>query len=345
MKRVTVREVARKAKVHFTLVAMALRDDPRVRASTKERILKVAARLGYQRDAKLTELMTQIKTGSTKATQEKLAFISTTHDDFATSYVTRCMYEGVRNRATSLGYDLETFFVEDFKNNYSRLSTVLYARGVKGVLFQPMHASPELESFAWDHFACVALGAPLPGIPMHTARHHHFHAMLLAHEKILKAGIERIGFFIWEEGAAWTNHEFEAAYAYAQQQLPVKSRVPLLKVSAWPPPDPESTNAQLLKWIQRHNLQATISVCSLQDNLRQLGFRLPRDISHVELGYNPVMGDVAGIEQKNDISGMFGVDMIVGQIHRKETGIPTEPKIVLNQGSWRTGGTLQSKKR
>jgi LacI family transcriptional regulator len=176
MKRVTVREVASKAKVHFTLVAMALRDDPRVRASTKAHILKVAARLGYQRDAKLTELMTQIKTGSTKSTHEKLAFISTTHEIFATSYVTQCMFEGAKSRATDLGYDLETFFIEELKNNYSRLSTVLYARGVRGVIFQPMHASPELEHFAWDRFACVALGAPLPGIPMHTARHHHFHA-------------------------------------------------------------------------------------------------------------------------------------------------------------------------
>jgi LacI family transcriptional regulator len=177
-----------------------------------------------------------VRSSSTKQSRETLAFISTNSSDLE-SYGARRSLEGVKNRAEQLGYNVEVYFIEKMKNNFARLGSVLYARGIKGVLFQPMHANAQLKNFPWDHFASAALSAPLPGVPIHTARHHHFHSMLVAHEKILSVGIERVGFFIWDEGAAWTNHEFEAAYGYAQQQLPAKQRVPILKIKTWPPPD------------------------------------------------------------------------------------------------------------
>jgi LacI family transcriptional regulator len=98
VKRVSIRDIARKAKVHFTLVAVALRDDPRVRAATKERILKMANRLGYQRDAKLAELMVQVKTTAVSVTRKKLAFVSTNPSDLA-SYGSQRLFSGVQDRA------------------------------------------------------------------------------------------------------------------------------------------------------------------------------------------------------------------------------------------------------
>jgi LacI family transcriptional regulator len=340
MKRISLKDIAQQAGVHFTLVAMALRDDPRVRASTKKHILQIAQQLGYQRDAKLSELMAQVRSGtSSSVAREQLAFISTNPSDLA-SYGVRRSLEGVKNRAAFLGYDVEVFFIEKLKNNFARLGSVLYAQGIKGVLFQPMHASEDLPHFPWEHFACAALCAPLPGIPIHTARHHHFNSMLTAHEKILATGLKRIGFFIWDEGALWTNHEFEAAYAYAQSQLPVKQRIPLLKIKTWPPPDMKETHARLRQWVEKHKIQAVLSVCGLYKEFIKMGYQLPQELSCVELEYREEKENVSGMEQNNDLVGAAGVDLVVGQIHRKERGIPSSPKIVLTEGSWREGKTL-----
>jgi LacI family transcriptional regulator len=71
-----------------------------------------------------------------------------------------------------------------------------------------------------------------------------------------------------------------------------------------------------------------------------MGYDLTRNLSYIDLEYRADMDDITGMEQNNDIAGAAGVDLVVGQIHRKERGIPSTPKLVLTQGSWREGKTL-----
>ena len=48
--RVTIRDIAAKAGVHFTTVGLALRDSPRLSAATRKKIQKMAAKMGYAPD-------------------------------------------------------------------------------------------------------------------------------------------------------------------------------------------------------------------------------------------------------------------------------------------------------
>src|SRR4051794_8013672 len=54
--RVTLRDIARKAGVHFSTVSLALRDHPRIPAETRERLRQLARKLGYVADPLLASL-------------------------------------------------------------------------------------------------------------------------------------------------------------------------------------------------------------------------------------------------------------------------------------------------
>ena len=55
-KRITLRDIAEVAGVHFTTVGLALRNDPRVLPDTAAHIRAVARKLGYTHDAMLSAL-------------------------------------------------------------------------------------------------------------------------------------------------------------------------------------------------------------------------------------------------------------------------------------------------
>ena len=57
-KRTTMADIARKAGVHVTTVSLALRNHPRLPASTRERIQALAKELGYVPDPFLRALVT-----------------------------------------------------------------------------------------------------------------------------------------------------------------------------------------------------------------------------------------------------------------------------------------------
>src|SRR4051812_45510213 len=54
--RVTLRDIARAAGVHFSTVSLALRDHPRIPAETRERLRQLARELGYVADPLLASL-------------------------------------------------------------------------------------------------------------------------------------------------------------------------------------------------------------------------------------------------------------------------------------------------
>ena len=63
--RVGLREVAAAAKVSVMTVSLALRDNPRISATTRERVKRLAAELGYHPDPELSRLMNHLRVSRT----------------------------------------------------------------------------------------------------------------------------------------------------------------------------------------------------------------------------------------------------------------------------------------
>jgi LacI family transcriptional regulator len=50
------------------------------------------------------------------------------------------------------------------------------------------------------------------------------------------------------------------------------------------------------------------------------------------------------MNQNNDLVGAAAVDLVVGELHRNEAGIPTYPKCVMIESQWIEGTTLKPRK-
>jgi LacI family transcriptional regulator len=340
----SIRQIAKVAKLHPATVARALRNDPRITNETRTRVETLAQKMGYHPDPELAAMMSRIKASRPQSYQESFAFVAMNAAILKT-YGMKRLFQGACDQANRFGYNVEVFFLDDFQSNLRRLSSILSARGIRGVMFQPLFDSTSLQEFAWGKFASVSLGAPLPQFSIHCARPSHYQMMILAMDKIIQAGYERVGFFITEDASYWTNHEWESAFVFKQLHFPVVQRIPILKLQETVV-DVEPRLTKILKaWIEKNHLDAVISMCGLHRHLRSMGKKVPLDVAYVELYYQDHLGDVSGIEQQVENTGAAGVDLLIGQIHRRERGLPEHPKTVLTDSIWLPGSTLGQKKK
>jgi LacI family transcriptional regulator len=74
-----------------------------------------------------------------------------------------------------------------------------------------------------------------------------------------------------------------------------------------------------------------------------MNYNVPKDLGIVMLDYSNSYGSCAGVDQHHEILGAAAVDLVVGQLYRNETGVPSHPKYVTIEGSWIKGATLQKR--
>lgn len=120
-------------------MALALRNSPKIRQATREKIQASAARLGYRPDPALTALNAYRKTVRSPHYQATLAWLNNwpRQEDLLANDTFREYFEGANARARELGYRLETFWLHEEGLPLPKLGRVLKARGIQGLLLAP----------------------------------------------------------------------------------------------------------------------------------------------------------------------------------------------------------------
>ena len=72
----STRRIAAEAGLSPSTVSLALRNSPKIPAATKQRIRKIAQRLGYRPDGKLTELMSHLRLTRTRPREACFGVVS-----------------------------------------------------------------------------------------------------------------------------------------------------------------------------------------------------------------------------------------------------------------------------
>ena len=135
-RRVTLADIATRAEVHVTTVSLALRNHPRLPEKTRTRIQKLAKEMGYQPDPVLQALVAYRGKVMERRNPPTLAYITnwdtklgwqktTAHPEF---------YEGAKSKAEELGFKLDHFWMGEPGLSHTRMSKILQARGITGVL-------------------------------------------------------------------------------------------------------------------------------------------------------------------------------------------------------------------
>src|SRR5437016_2694841 len=123
LKRITMVEVARVAKVHQTTVSLALRNDPRLPRETRQRIRKLAEDMGYRPDPMLSALNFYRSSKDTAKTQPAIAFImrSRAMHPPVHFYSDEKFLKGARRACERMGFRLVPFQVENSPSEGARL--------------------------------------------------------------------------------------------------------------------------------------------------------------------------------------------------------------------------------
>jgi LacI family transcriptional regulator len=208
-------------------------------------------------------------------------------------------------------------------------------RGIHGLIIGRLPPGQHALELAWERFSCVALGMTLRSPRLHHVTENHFDTAWRAMAQCRERGYRRVGFvFSDANDSPRVGDRWLSAYLGQQRQYPAADRLP---VCPGVPADLEMFSA----WFRRVRPDALLVNHSrpVLEWLRALGREVPRDVGLVELEDNPKSGS-AGVYYDPAKIGALAVEMLVGLLHRHETGVPDDQHEILLTGTWHEGRTL-----
>lgn len=340
---ITMSDIAAEVGCSKNTVSLALRGDPQISAATREAIRKAAERLGYRPNAIVSHLMAQLRSSQTARFQAKLALVNAHRDPkaFRTHATIPAYVQGCERRGLQLGYTFDHFWLHDRKLRAESWLRILRARSIKGIiivgLMDDCQLPPALRP-VWAEFPCVVTGVRTrdPALSFSCVDHHDL--VIQAFERALALGYQRPALVVEERIDRLVEGRFSGAMLTAQQALPRARRVPAFMQIQ----QARSDGKPFQQWFERHRPDVLLSLYNIVFPwLKDLGLHVPQDVGVIQLEWRASHPEITGMNQHNDAVGEAAVDMVVGQIHRNESGIPAFPRATLIGASWVEGQSVQ----
>ncbi len=340
----SVRSIARELGVSPTAVSLALKNSPRVSPALRAEVRRAARESGHVPNARLTELMREVRRSGAPAYRATLGLISlfpeekpwTENPTYGHLALVR---EGMRARAEAYGYKLEDFWVKRPGFTAARLRTILDARGVRGLLCLGSLDPEERFPAALNKFAVVTHAASIPDRLHRVVSHFAADARTLF-EELLARGYSRPGLVILSSGDRRTDHLYSAAFLGHQERKFASPAVPILRAERW-------NEAEFATWFSRHRPDVVVLhqydtyLAATMAYLARQRLKVPRDVGVALLDKNPDRARYSGICQDPTLMGAVATEMLLGRLLLRDFGSPACPKVELVQGQWNEGRTLR----
>lgn len=336
----TIRSLAALAGVSKATVSLALRDNPRIRRSERERIQKLAAEAGYAPNALMAQLLAQLRSGKTSAYQSTLGLVYATRTPADLKGITtfREWFAACRQRASQCGYRMDEFALSEPGMSPERLVGILDARNIQGlIVVGPFGQSIIPAEFdpVWRRSATVVLGIRPVRPALSCAANDQFSTVKQALWALQDLGYRRPGLCIDPEVDAQVEERFQGGFGVAQRTLPKKDRLPVFAYRT-------GDRAGFLQWLEGCRPDAIITLHhEIRGWVEAAGYRVPEDLGLAHLDRVPDLADWAGTRQNNESVGFAAIDMLIGQLHRNEFGIPPFQKCVFTNSTWVPGATVR----
>lgn len=338
-KRITMREVARRAGVHCTTVSRALLGHPAIPAATRDRIRRVADAMNYTPDPMVSALNAYRTRIGEPCYHGNIAWVTNglTRDGWNTCKTFALHREGARKRAAELGYKLEDFWLREPGMTGKRAGDILRARNIRGLLLPPQPRYQTRVDLPWAHFAAITFGYTLASPRLHLVSNNTFLSMQTAVARARELGYRRLGLIISPAANHRVQRMWRAGFFEQQQDWPARERLPVCLY--------ETVDTKILRWMERYRPDAVIChdprVFVL---LKENGYRTSQDVGYLTQSIGDHPAEVSGVYENPLESGGMAVDFLVPMIQRAEWGIPRIPRRLLSEGTWREGRTLPRKR-
>jgi LacI family transcriptional regulator len=339
----SVRSIARELGVSATAVSLALKGSPRVSAELRDEVQRRARAHGHVPNARLAELMSEVRQSATAAYRATLGVISLFPEE--KPWIERPTYghlarvlAGARARAHEHGYKLEEFWVKRPGLTAERLGQIIDARGIRG-LFCLGSLDPE-EHFPEElkRFAVVTHAASIPD-PLHRVVSDFTRDARRLYDELVARGYQKPGLCILESGDRRTDHLYSATFLSHQERKFAGGAAPILRAENW-------DERRFAAWFDRHAPDVVVLhqyeayTAGVEAFLARRRLKVPRDVGLAFLDKLPSERH-SGIRQDPFLVGAVGLEMLLGRVLLRDFGPPACPKVELVQGRWNEGKTLR----
>lgn len=339
----SIRALAREIGVSATAVSLAIKRSPRVSDELGERVRKLAAERGYVPNARLSELMGEVRRSGSPTYQATLGAFSLYPDEEPWLRPNREYLQTLLRSATaaaaSHGYHLEYFWYKAPGLTPARFRSILQARGITGVFCLGSLEPDEPYPRELADFALTTFGASIPGNLHRVSSHFASDARLLFGE-VLKRGYQRPGLAIEIHGDRRTDYAYSAMYLSVLERHFPRPHPPVLRDDNWNP-------KRFAQWFDQYQPdvivlhQSSDYVRGVDQFLRERRLRVPRDVGLALLDKNPDPKRFTGVCQNMVLMGQTAIEMLIGRILLRDFSLPQNPKVELVCGTWNEGASLR----
>jgi LacI family transcriptional regulator len=333
-------DIARAAGVGKATVSLALRNDPRLRRETCRRIRSIADRLGYKSNAVVANLMAQLRAAKDPKFQATIAIINAAGDrDFLHKNPTySALMDGILERCSGLGYGANRLWLHDPSFEPKVLRRLLAARNIRGVVIAAMVDKMKLPAEfdpVWRDLSCVTVGIRPEHPSFHFACNDQFSTALHTARHIARNGYKKPALVIDPRIEKVIDRRFSAGFHAEGLFSGARNFVPPFEF------DPRK-KSRFAIWLRQYSPDVLVTAHpELREWISGMGLKCPRDIGLAHLDINKGMDGWSGMDQCNGLVGAYAIDMLVGMLHRGETGVPQSPKCIMTESRWIPGKTLK----
>ena len=336
----TLRTLAKTANVSKTTVSLCLRDHPRIRLEVRQRVQRLAIEAGYRPNALVANLFAQLRSSKTSAYQSTLGLLCVAKDpsELETVHTFRSWIAGCRARATEQGYGFDQLWIYEPGITPARLVKILDARNIRGLAVAGFYEGEAISRDfdpIWKRSAAVALGTRPIWPVIHFASNDQYVTVFRAVRELIGLGYQRLGLCLGRHIDDILENKFTAGFDAAQRRLSIKQEVPMFNLQ----PGRKKAFAQ---WLERYQPDVVLTIhAEVREWIASLGLRVPADIGLAQLDKSEETIGWAGMEQNSELIGRSAIDMVIGQLHRNEIGLPPIQKSMLINSTWSLGETVR----
>jgi DNA-binding LacI/PurR family transcriptional regulator len=335
----SVRDLARSLGISHTTVSDALRNSPRVRLETRERVLAAADEAGYRYNPLAGALMSEMRRSGVGTFRGVLAVVDLECEearDQHTRAYHRAIVKGAKEAAERLGFKAEPFVLGRAQMSVTRLGSILHSRGIRGILILPAGVTPDIEDLDWDHFAGIYTDYIIERPALDSVCSDHFRSMYVALHHLQQLGYRRPGLALHESQDSRLLYRWEAAFRmYHSHHGGFDSAEPLMLS--------ELSHDAFAEWFRAAEPDVVLSHRAVVlDWMRDLGAVVPETHGFccLNVAFSPFPS--GGLDLQPGLIGARGTKALIAQLHRNEYGIPATSSTITIPAVWRDGPTLRT---
>jgi len=315
-KKITIKDIARIAKVSHPAVSMALNNRPGVGEKKRQEIIKIAKQVGYHPNLVAKALVCN-------RSYTLGLIINNISDQFYTDLV-----KGVEKAADEIGYNIILCTTNESLNSQKKYLDILQSRGVDGIIISTVLArDPHISLLIKEQFPFVCINR----VPLNRSLNNKVDYVILDNyssgykgmKHLWKLGHDRIAIITGSLNASNAIDSLEGAKGFLLEQR-LKIDPILLREGNYSRREAYNATKQLIKLkkpptaIFAHDDNMALSV---REALLDSDLKIPEDIALIGID-NIEMGGLTGIDlttisqEKNEM-GYIGAKVLVKKIEKK----------------------------